>query len=117
MRDPCFFPLKASRARRFTASNLSTWSVTVFISRPPCSNVSPEIIKQRIRVYEAVGLFLVPKMPMVAFACLIVVAQYTYSADNKRQPVLKAMARATCRSWQMPNHDLDKRPRIKDVAF
>ena len=41
MREPCFFPLKAPRARRFTSPNFSTWSVTVVISRPPFCNVSP----------------------------------------------------------------------------
>jgi hypothetical protein len=74
MREPCFFPLNASRARRLTSFGFATCSVTIFISS----------------VGEVVGFLLIPCVPMVALARLIVIAQDAHFIDNKGQPIFES---------------------------
>jgi hypothetical protein len=59
---------------------------------PPFLDFTPEIRQQHVRVSKTVDFLDIPHMPMVAFACFVIVAQHTNSIDNKRQPIFEPVA-------------------------
>jgi hypothetical protein len=117
MREPCFLPLKASSARRFTSWRVATCKVTVFILSPPSVDVVPEIRQKNFGIGKFITPLGLPDEAVVTFPGLVVVAQHTIPIDNKRKTILEMVAWTSQRFRNAPNNNFNKHADIEHEAF
>ena len=67
-----------------------------------CRHIPEEVLQEGVQAAEGVGLFLVPVVPVISLAPLVVVANKGYSLTAIIEAVLVAVAAARQRFRQFP---------------